>query len=131
MSHKAAKKIRKLLNASIAKQENSTINPVRERAYTENTKNRKTKLVELESGEIKRVEVSYGTMRVNSDTGRGIYKMVKRAMAGYPIVDAAMRQLNQTGYMHNGKHYETPKQRLATQVTSPEVTDVVEPEVTA
>lgn len=82
MSHKAAKKIRKLLNASITKQENSTVDPVREREYTENVRNRKKQLVELKSGEIKEIEVALGTLRVNSDTGRGIYKMVKRAMSG-------------------------------------------------
>jgi hypothetical protein len=81
MSHKAAKKIRKLLNASVTAKD-PTVNAVREREYTENVKNRKKKLVELKDGEIKEVEISYGTMRVNSDTGRGIYKMVKRAMAG-------------------------------------------------
>lgn len=81
MSHKAAKKIRKLLNATMqAKDPN--VHPCTEREYTENTKNRKRQLVELQSGETKEIDVSYGTMRVNSDTGRGIYKIVKKAIAG-------------------------------------------------
>lgn len=82
MSHKTAKKIRKLLNKAINKPEGSTANPVTQREYTENTKNRKKQLVELKTGEKQEIEVSYGTMRVNSDSGRGIYKMVKRAMTG-------------------------------------------------
>lgn len=35
-----------------------------------------------------------GTIRKNSKNG-------KKGETGYPIVDAGMRQLNQTGYMHN------------------------------
>jgi len=85
MSHKAAKKIRKLLNATMqAKDPN--VRPCTEREYTENTKNRKKQLVELKTGETKEIEVSYGTMRVNSDTGRGIYKIVKKTMTGRPML---------------------------------------------
>lgn len=67
------------------------VNSYSEREYTENTKNRKKQLVELKSGETKEIEVAYGTMRVTSDSGRGIYKMVKRAMTGKQVPTKSKR----------------------------------------
>jgi len=31
----------------------------------------------------------------------GTFRRLARGRTGYPLVDAAMRQLNRTGYMHN------------------------------
>lgn len=71
-----------------------------ERQYTENTKNRKQQEVELRTGEIKKIDVAYGTMRVNMDTGRGAYKMIKRALAGKTAVPrSALKQLDKPSAM--------------------------------
>ncbi len=41
----------------------------------------------------------YRIIRWNRD--KYLFKIWKEGLMGYPIVDAAMRQLNETGYMHN------------------------------
>nr|WP_086937442.1 deoxyribodipyrimidine photo-lyase [Thaumasiovibrio occultus] len=41
------------------------------------------------------------TDRVVWDSDEGLLKAWQEGRTGYPIVDAAMRQLNQTGWMHN------------------------------
>jgi deoxyribodipyrimidine photo-lyase len=35
------------------------------------------------------------------ENNRELFKKWQKGQTGYPIIDAAMRQLNQTGWMHN------------------------------
>lgn len=79
MSHKSAKKVRRLLKAT---GQATTPNAWQEREYMEDTAKRKKQMVELKSGEEKEIEVSMGTVTLKQGSGRAIYKMVKKVMAG-------------------------------------------------
>lgn len=85
MSHKAAKKVRRLLKVT-GQAKTPDVHAWQEREYMEDTAKRKKQLVELKSGEEKEIEVSMGTVTLKQGSGRAVYKLVKKAMAGHRIL---------------------------------------------
>ena len=81
MSHKSAKKVRRLLKAT-GQATAPGANAWQEREYTEDTSKRKKQLVELKAGGEKEIEVSMGQVTLKQGSGRAVYKLVKRVMAG-------------------------------------------------
>lgn len=81
MSHKSAKKVRRLLKQT-GQAKTPESNAWQEREYMEDTAKRKKQLVELRTGEEKEIEVSMGTITLKQGTGRAVYKLVKKALAG-------------------------------------------------
>ena len=81
MSHKTAKKVRRLLKAIGHAGEPNT-SAWQEREYTEDSSKRKKQLVELKAGGEQEIEVSMGQITLKKDSGRAVYKLVKRVMTG-------------------------------------------------
>lgn len=81
MSHKSAKKIRKLLQKTASpKTEGSQVWD--EREYTEDVSKRKKQKLQLKLGaEEKIVDISMGQVRLKPGSGRAIYKLVKKVMS--------------------------------------------------
>ena len=79
MGHKAAKRVRQLLKATLPEQ---ALPAWQAREYTENENRRKKQLVELKTGEQKEIEVSLGQLTLKPGSGRAVYKVIKKAMAG-------------------------------------------------
>lgn len=82
MSHKSAKKVRRLLKETVMKSETGQNFDPKQREYLEDSSKRKRQRVELKDGKEEVIDVSYGTITNKAGTGRAVYRLVKKAMVG-------------------------------------------------
>ena len=80
MSHKSAKKVRRLLRETVMKSEQGQAFDLRQREYIEDGAKRKRQLVELKNGTEEMIDVSYGQITNKAGSGRAVYRLVKKAM---------------------------------------------------